>query len=77
MTHTQKRILINNIIMVLSTLSAVIGIGFLLWILSVLVINGLDALSMIIFTNEGAPPGNDNGGLKHALIGQLMLVSYA
>ncbi|MDD5372408.1 MAG: phosphate ABC transporter permease PstA [Sulfurimonas sp.] len=77
MTHTQKRILINNIVMFLSTLSAVIGIGFLLWILSVLVINGLDALSMIIFTNEGAPPGNDNGGLKHALIGQLMLVSYA
>jgi len=77
MTHTQKRILVNNIVMVLSTLSAVIGIGFLLWILSVLVINGLDALSMTIFTNEGAPPGNDNGGLKHALIGQLMLVSYA
>lgn len=77
MTHTQKRIVTNKIIMVLSTLSAVIGIGFLLWILSVLVINGVDALSMTIFTNEGAPPGNDSGGLKHALIGQLLLVSYA
>lgn len=77
MTHTQKRIVTNKIVMFLSTLSAVIGIGFLLWILSILVINGIDALSMTIFTNGGAPPGNENGGLKHALIGQLMLVAYA
>jgi phosphate transport system permease protein len=63
--------------MTFSTLSALIGIGFLLWILSILVINGIDALSMTIFTQEGAPPGNVNGGLKHALIGQLMLVGVA
>lgn len=77
MTHTQKRIFINNIVMVLSTVSAVIGIGFLLWILTVLITNGLDALNTTIFTHEGAPPGNENGGLKHALIGQLIIVSYA
>ncbi|MDP2894583.1 MAG: phosphate ABC transporter permease PstA [Sulfurimonas sp.] len=77
MTHTQKRILINDIVMALSTLSAIIGIGFLLWILGVLVTNGLEALSTTIFTAEGAPPGNSDGGLKHALIGQLILVSYA
>ncbi|MDD3854768.1 phosphate ABC transporter permease PstA [Sulfurimonas sp.] len=77
MTHTQKRILINDIVMALSTLSAIIGIGFLLWILGILVTNGLEALSTTIFTAEGAPPGNSEGGLKHALIGQLILVSYA
>ncbi|MDQ1340523.1 MAG: phosphate transport system permease protein [Campylobacterota bacterium] len=77
MTHTQKRIIINNIVMALSTLSAIVGISFLIWILSVLVINGIDALSMTIFTSEGAPPGNENGGLKHALIGQLIIVAYA
>ena len=63
--------------MALSTLSALIGIGFLFWILSILIINGLDALSWTIFTAEGAPPGNLNGGLKHALIGQLYIVFYA
>ncbi|PNV83332.1 MAG: phosphate ABC transporter, permease protein PstA [Sulfurimonas sp.] len=77
MTHTQKRIITNKIVMFLSTLSALVGISFLLWILSILVINGIDALSMTIFTNGGAPPGNENGGLKHALIGQLMLFAYA
>ncbi|PHS59049.1 MAG: phosphate ABC transporter, permease protein PstA [Sulfurimonas sp.] len=77
MTHTKKRILINKMIMALSTLSALIGIAFLLWILSVLVINGVDALSYTLFTEEGAPPGYEGGGLKHALIGQLYIVSYA
>jgi len=77
MTHTQKRIITNNIVMILSTLSAVIGIGFLFWILGVLVMNGVDALSMTIFMEEGAPPGYEESGLKHALIGQLIIVSVA
>ena len=77
MTHTQKRIITNNIVMVLSTLSAVIGIGFLFWILGVLILNGVDALSMTIFTQEGAPPGYEDSGLKHALIGQFMIVGVA
>jgi len=77
MTHTKKRIITNNIVMILSTLSALIGIGFLFWILGVLVINGIDALSMTIFTEEGAPPGYEESGLKHALIGQLMIVGVA
>lgn len=77
MTHTQKRIITNKVVMVLSTLSALIGIGFLFWILGVLIINGIDALSMTIFTEEGAPPGYTEGGLKHALIGQFMIVGVA
>ncbi len=77
MTHTQKRIIINNVVMVLSTLSALVGIGFLFWILGVLVMNGVDALSWSIFTQEGAPPGYEDSGLKHALIGQFMIVGVA
>ena len=77
MTHTQKRKITNNVVMILSTLSAVIGIGFLFWILGVLVMNGVDALSWAIFTEEGAPPGYEDSGLKHALIGQLMIVGVA
>ncbi|QFR50171.1 phosphate ABC transporter permease PstA [Sulfurimonas lithotrophica] len=77
MTQTQKRILTNKIVMSLSTLSALIGMGFLFWILYVLVFNGVDALSSTIFTSEGAPPGYEQSGLKHALIGQLYIVGYA
>ncbi len=77
MTHTEKRILMNRIVMALSTLSALVGMGFLLWILTILVINGIDALNWNIFIFEGAPPGYEESGLKHALIGQLLLISVA
>ncbi len=77
MTYRQKRIAINNIVMTLSTISALIGLGFLLWILGVLVFNGIEALNIGIFINEGAPPGYGESGLKHALVGQLLIVLYA
>ena len=77
MTHTEKRILMSKIVMILSTLSAMVGIGFLLWILSILVINGIDAINWNIFVYEGAPPGYEESGLKHALIGQLLLITVA
>lgn len=77
MTHTQKRIILNRVVMTLSTLSAVIGMTFLFWILGILVINGIDALNWTIFSQAGAPPGYEESGLKHALIGQLMIVGLA
>jgi phosphate transport system permease protein len=77
MTSTQKRILINRIALSFSTLSAVVALGFLFWILWVLVINGINALNWNIFTMEGAPPGYADSGLKHALVGQLILVGLA
>jgi len=77
MTHTQKRVLINKIVMGLSVLSTMIGMGFLFWILSILVINGIDAISWNIFIYEGAPPGYEESGLKHALIGQVILISIS
>jgi phosphate transport system permease protein len=77
MTHIQKRLLINKIVLILSTLSALIGLGFLAWILYVLVANGIDALNLNIFIYEGAPPGYLESGLKQALVGQLILVVVA
>ena len=77
MTATQKRVLINRIVMALSTLSALIGLGFLFWILFVLVSNGIEAINWDIFMFEGAPPGYEESGLKQALVGQLIIVGTA
>jgi phosphate transport system permease protein len=77
MTAVQKRILINRIALGFSTLSALIALAFLFWILGVLVMKGMSALNWSIFIYEGAPPGYDQSGLKHALVGQLILVSLA
>jgi phosphate transport system permease protein len=63
--------------MSLSTLSALIGVGFLFWILGVLLINGASYMSMTIFTTDGAPPGSFVSGLRHTLIGQLILTALA
>lgn len=77
MTAVQKRVLINKIVLGLSTLSAIIAIAFLFWILGVLVMKGIGALNWDIFIFEGSPPGYAESGLKHALVGQLILVSLA
>ena len=77
MTAIEKRLLINKVVLGLSTLSAVIGLGFLFWILYVLVASGIDAINWNIFVFEGAPPGYAESGLKQALVGQLMIVTAA
>ncbi len=77
MTAVQKRIFINKIALSFSTLSAIIALAFLFWILGVLVMKGMSALNWNIFIFEGAPPGYEESGLKHALVGQLILVGLA
>ena len=77
MTATQKRVLINRVVMALSTLSAGIGLFFLFWILYILVSNGVEAINWNIFLFEGAPPGYEESGLKQALVGQLIIVGIA
>ena len=76
-TATQRRKRINTIVLLLSTLAALIGLVFLFWILSVLVYKGIDALNAGIFIFDGAPPGREESGLRHALVGQGMLVGIA
>jgi phosphate transport system permease protein len=77
MSPIQKRILINKLALGFSTLSAIIALAFLFWILGVLVMKGIDALGWNIFIYEGSPPGYEDSGLKHALVGQLILVAMA
>ncbi len=77
MTAVQKRIMMNRVALGFSTLSAIIALAFLFWILAVLVMKGVNALNWNIFIFEGAPPGYGESGLKHALVGQLILVGLA
>lgn len=77
MTATQKRIVINRLALAFSTLSAIVALAFLFWILGVLVVKGITALNWNIFIFEGAPPGYAESGLKHALTGQAILIGMA
>ncbi len=71
-----KRKVINVVILTLSTLSAILGLVFLFWILWTLFSKGLHAMNWQIFTLDTAPPGRE-GGLRNALVGQLILVGVA
>lgn len=62
--------------MTLSTLSALLGIFFLFWILWTLLSKGISAMSLDIFTQDTPPPMSP-GGLRNAIVGQLILVGVA
>ena len=66
------RLLINKIVLFLSTLSALIGLGFLFWILITLTVKGIGAIDLHIFTNDLV-----NNGLRNLLVGQFVLALIA
>jgi len=66
------RLIINKIVLLLSTFSAIIGLGFLFWILITLTIKGVGSIDLHIFTHDLV----DNG-LRNLFIGQFMLAIIA
>jgi len=66
------RLVINKIVLLLSTLSALIGLGFLFWILVTLTVKGIGAIDLHIFTHDLV-----NNGLRNLLIGQFVLALIA
>jgi len=66
------RLIVNKIILLLSTISALIGLGFLFWILVTLTVKGIGAIDLHIFTHDLV----DNG-LRNLLIGQFVLAFIA
>ncbi len=77
MEAVKKRKLINSLVLVLSTLSALFGIFWLFWILGTLLYKGLSTLSLEVFIGDPPSPGDNCGGLKHAIIGQTLIVLTA
>lgn len=66
------RLLINKIVLGLSTLSALIGLGFLAWILITLFIKGLGSFHFSLFLNDLI-----DGGLRNLIVGQFILAGIA
>ncbi|MDG6774820.1 phosphate ABC transporter permease PstA [Thiomicrorhabdus sp. ZW0627] len=66
------RLLINKIVLGLCSLAALVGLVFLGWILTTLIIKGTEALSPYIFTNDLI-----NNGIRNLLVGQFMLAGIA
>jgi phosphate transport system permease protein len=69
-----KRKRANWIGMSLSMGAMVLGMIFLLWILSILFIKGLSSIDLNMFTHSTPAPGSEGGGLANAIVGSLLLV---
>ncbi|MGC2412039.1 MAG: phosphate ABC transporter permease PstA [Stellaceae bacterium] len=68
---------VNNIIvMTLSMAATAFGLLFLLLVLSTLLIHGIGAISLSLFTENTPPPGSA-GGLLNAIAGSLMMTVIA
>ncbi len=70
-----KRKRANKIGLVLSTCAMIVGMAFLLWILSILFIKGFSSINLDVFTHSTPAPGSEGGGLANAIVGSLMIVA--
>jgi len=66
----------NAIAMALSLGATMVGLGWLVLILGVLVWEGIGGLSLKVFTEMTPPPGSD-GGLLNPIAGSLILTTLA
>ncbi len=73
----KRRLVQHRIGITLSVLAMAFGVSFLLWILAVLLINGLGAIDVAMFTHTTPAPGSEGGGLMNAIVGSLMMVGAA
>jgi phosphate transport system permease protein len=72
-----RRLFQHRVGISLSVLAMATGIFFLLWILAVLVINGIGAIDWAIFTQTTPAPGSEGGGLLNPIVGSLLMVGVA
>lgn len=67
------RVIRSKGMMILFTIFAFIALGILFWILGVLLVNGLESIKITTFLNDTAPHTDPTGGLRNAIVGQLIL----
>jgi len=77
MNREKMRKLEGFIAMTLSTLAAMAGLFWLVFILGDVLVHGIKALNMGLFTNDPAPAGIEGGGLRNAFVGQIMITFCA
>jgi phosphate transport system permease protein len=67
----------GSIALTLSTLAAMSGLFWLVFILGDVLVHGIGALQLSLFLNDPVPAGVEGGGLRHAFIGQLLITIFA
>lgn len=77
MNIEKKRKIEGFIALALSSLAALSGLFWLVFILGDVIVHGIGALNLNLFLNDPTPAGVEGGGLRHAFIGQLMITFFS
>jgi phosphate transport system permease protein len=77
MTIGKKRKIEGTIALTFSTLAALLGLFWLVFILGDVLVHGVKALNLNLFVNDPAPAGVEGGGLRNAFVGQLLITLFA
>jgi phosphate transport system permease protein len=67
----------SSIALSLSTFAALIGLFWLIFILGDVLIHGISAMKLSLFTEDPVPPGIEGGGLRNAFVGQIIITFFA
>jgi len=73
----ERRILVNRIVLGLSSAAAVLGLIMLTWILGDVASRGIQAINWAFFTELPTPPGMEGGGLANDIVGTLLMTLAA
>ena len=76
-TLYKKRRAVAFVAGVLMAISTLIGVLFLLWILTTTLKLGISAMHWDLFINDTPPPGTDGYGLRNAFVGSLSLLGIS
>jgi phosphate transport system permease protein len=77
MTRERIRKIEGFVALSLSTLAALVGLFWLVFILGDVLVHGIGALNIGLFLNDPAPAGVEGGGLRNAFVGQLLITLVA
>jgi len=67
----------SSLALSLCAFAAFIGLFWLVFILGDVLIQGIGALNLSLFTQDPVPPGMDGGGLRNAFVGQFLITVVA
>ncbi|MDR3481824.1 MAG: phosphate ABC transporter permease PstA [Burkholderiaceae bacterium] len=70
----RRRLWVHRFGISLSFLAMIVGVGFLAWILVMLLIKGFGAVNLAMFTETTPGPDSTGGGLMNAIVGSLLMV---
>ncbi len=77
MRYKRLRVIKSHIAFIMSTLTALFGIFWLVFIIGDVLVHGIGGLSIELFIKDPAPPGVEGGGLRNAFVGHLMITFFA